>query len=106
DTIAVQLGPDAARVRREQQNAAADAHRLGDGVGHEKHREAGVLPQLQQLLLHFRTRECVKGGERLVHQQTSGSMAMPLAMATRCFMPPESVCGRLSAKAERLTLAM
>ena len=36
----------------------------------------------------------------------AGSMAMPRAIATRCFMPPESVCGKLSANAARLTLAM
>ena len=31
--------------------------------------------------------------------RTSGSIAMPRAIATRCFMPPDSVCGRLSANA-------
>ena len=36
----------------------------------------------------------------------SGSIAMPRAIATRCFMPPESMCGKLSANLARLTLAM
>ena len=36
----------------------------------------------------------------------SGSIAIPRAMATRCFIPPDSVWGRLSANFVRLTFAM
>src|SRR5688500_15924339 len=50
-SVAVELRAHLARVRREQQDAVADAHRLGDGVRHEQHREARVLPELQQLVL-------------------------------------------------------
>ena len=34
----------------------------------------------------------------------SGSIAMPRAIATRCFMPPDSVCGRLSANFDEVDL--
>ena len=33
-------------------------------------------------------------------------MAIARAIATRCFMPPESVCGKLSANLVKPTLAM
>ena len=33
-------------------------------------------------------------------------MAMPRAIATRCFIPPESVCGKLSTNLIRLTFSM
>ncbi len=35
-----------------------------------------------------------------------GSIAIARAIATRCFMPPESVCGKLSANFVRPTLSM
>ena len=34
-----------------------------------------------------------------------GSIAMARAMATRCFMPPDSVCGKLFANAVSLTFS-
>ena len=36
----------------------------------------------------------------------SGSTAMARAMATRCFMPPESWCGSVSANLVRPTFSM
>src|SRR5690349_2232775 len=66
---AVELGLDLPRVRRQQQDAAADLDRLGDRVRDEQHGEARALPQREQLVLHLAARECVERGERLVHQQ-------------------------------------
>src|SRR5262245_43568769 len=38
--VAVEFALDLARMRREQQDAVADKHCLGDRVGHKQHREA------------------------------------------------------------------
>src|SRR3982074_339128 len=64
--VAVELALDLARVRREQQDAIAQQHRLRDRVGHEQHGETGFGPQLQQLLLHLAPRQRVERGERLL----------------------------------------
>ena len=56
-------------MRREHQDAAADDARLLDGMGDEEHRETGVLPELQELLLHLAPGQRVERRERLVHQQ-------------------------------------
>src|SRR5689334_11868540 len=40
------------RMRREQQHAVADAHRLGNRMRDEEDGEAGLVPQAQQLVLH------------------------------------------------------
>src|SRR6059058_4519701 len=58
-----------ARVRREQQDAAADADGFGDGVGDEEHREARLVPETEQLVLHLPPRQRVERGERLVHEK-------------------------------------
>src|SRR5437868_1048813 len=45
--VAVELALDLPGMRREQQDAVAEQHRLRDRVGHEQHGEARVGPQLQ-----------------------------------------------------------
>jgi hypothetical protein len=59
-------------MRREHEDAAADDDRLLDRVRDEQHREAHVVPQAQQLLLHLAPRERIERGEGLVHQQDVG----------------------------------
>src|SRR5690348_1630568 len=51
--VAVELGLHLPRMRREEQDAVADAHRLGDRVRDEEHGEARAFPELQQLVLHL-----------------------------------------------------
>src|SRR5687768_2024110 len=58
--VAVQLRPHLARVRGQQQDAVADAHRLRDRVRDEEHRELRSLPQLEQLVLHLAAGEGVQ----------------------------------------------
>jgi len=40
--------------------------------------------------LHLATRLSVEGAERLVHQENAAPVARARAIATRCFMPPDS----------------
>jgi hypothetical protein len=62
-----------ARMRPGCGDSSADAvahhQRLFDGVRDEQQREAHLVPQLEQLLLHLAARERVERGEGLVHQQ-------------------------------------
>jgi hypothetical protein len=67
--VAVDLRAHAPRVRRQQRDAVAHHQRLFDGVRDEQQREAHLVPQLEQLLLHLAARERVERGEGLVHQQ-------------------------------------
>src|SRR5262249_4726975 len=67
--VAVELALDLAGMRREQQNAVADQHRLRNRVGDEQHGEAGVRPELQQLLLHLAPGQRIERGERRVPPQ-------------------------------------
>ena len=67
--LRVQLGAHAARMRRQQQHAAAQHQRLFDGVSDEQQREAHLFPQDHQLFLHAPPRQRVQRGEGLVHQQ-------------------------------------
>src|SRR5262249_53377866 len=53
EMVGIELGLDAAGMRRQHQDAAADEQRLLDRVGDEDHREADLLPQPDQLLLHL-----------------------------------------------------
>src|SRR5262249_13470254 len=64
--VAVELALDLARVWRQQQNAVADQGRLRNRMRHEQHGEAGIGPQLQQLVLHLAPGESIEGGKRLV----------------------------------------
>src|SRR5574340_525282 len=57
-----QLRLHLAGMRRQQQDAAADLDRLGDGMGDEQHGEVRVVPQLQQLVLHLAPGQGVEGG--------------------------------------------
>src|ERR1043166_770681 len=72
EVIGVELGLDAARMRREHQDAAADEQRLLDRMRHEQYREADIVPQPAHLLLHLAPRQRIERRERLVHQQHGG----------------------------------
>ena len=69
---AVHLGLHLARMRGEQQNPASDLDGFRNRVRDEQHRESGVVPELQQLILHFAARERVERRKRLVHQENVG----------------------------------
>jgi hypothetical protein len=69
EPMAVDLGTHAPRVRRQQRDAVADHQRFFDGVRDEQQREAHLVPQLEQFLLHLAARERIERGEGLVHQQ-------------------------------------
>jgi hypothetical protein len=69
EAVAVDLGAHAPRVRRQQRDAVAHHQRLFDRVRDEQQREAHLVPQREQLLLHLAARERVERGEGLVHQQ-------------------------------------
>ena len=56
-------------MRGHHEDAAADDACLLDGMGDEEHREVGVLPELEELLLHLAPGQRVERRERLVHQQ-------------------------------------
>ncbi len=58
-------------MRTENQNARANPNRLGNGVRDKEHGELSLLPELQQFLLHLGARECIQGGEGLVHQENA-----------------------------------
>src|ERR1700736_4175357 len=64
--VAVEFALDLTGMRREQKNAVADQHGLGNRVGHEQDGEPRFAPQLEQFLLHLASRERVEGSERLV----------------------------------------
>src|ERR1700730_8939945 len=68
----VHLGLHLARVGRQEQDAAANLDRLGDRMSDKQHRETGIVPKLQQLVLHLAPGQCVERRKRLVHQQYVG----------------------------------
>jgi len=72
ELVAVELGAQPPRMRREDGDAVAHHQRLFDGMGDEDQREAKLVPQRKQLLLHAPAREGVERGKRLVHQQHLG----------------------------------
>src|SRR5215212_9620655 len=53
DVAGIELGLHAAWMRGEHEDAVADQQRFLDRVGDEDHREADVLPQRHQFLLHL-----------------------------------------------------
>ncbi len=67
-----ELGLDLPGMRGQQQDAAGDADRLVDGMGDEQHREARLVPQKQQLVLHLAAGQSIERRERLVHQEDGG----------------------------------
>ncbi|MCY1225075.1 hypothetical protein D9M72_372650 [compost metagenome] len=67
--MAVEFGAHAPRMRRQQRHAVAHHQRLFDRVRDEQQREAHLVPQFEQLLLHAAARERVERGKGLVHQQ-------------------------------------
>src|SRR5712671_4187610 len=66
---ALHLAPHLPGMRGEEQDPVSDPHRFRDGVGDEEDREARVLPEAEELLLHLAAGESVERGERLVHEQ-------------------------------------
>src|SRR5262245_2698624 len=60
DMAGIELGLHPPRMRRQDQDAVADEQRLLDGMGDEDDREAHVLPQRDQLLLHLAAGERVE----------------------------------------------
>jgi len=54
---------------RHDDDAVRQEHRLGDRVGDEDDRRAGLGLDADQLRLHVLARHLVQGAERLVHQQ-------------------------------------
>src|SRR5215468_7871034 len=62
EVVGVELGLDAAGMRREHENAAADQQRFFNGVRDEQHGEAHVLPQRDELLLHLAPGQRVERG--------------------------------------------
>ena len=75
------------------QDAVADDDRFLDGMGDEQHGEADIVPKLKQFFLHAPPGQGIERGERLVHQQDFRLHRQARAIATRCFMPPDRVCG-------------
>ena len=63
------LEDDAARARRQDDDAVGEHQRLPDAVGDEDDRLAARRPDAQQLVLHLDARQLVERAERLVHQQ-------------------------------------
>ena len=55
--------------RRHHHDPVGEEDRLGDRVGHEQHRGAGLAADPDQLVLHPLAGDLVEGAERLVHQQ-------------------------------------
>jgi hypothetical protein len=80
----------ARRPGGEDDDPAAEKHRLRDAMGDEQDRLAGLLPDAQQLEVHLLPGQCIEGTERLVHQHQLGSWISERAIAARCCMPPES----------------
>jgi hypothetical protein len=62
----------ARRPRGQHHHAGAEKHRLADAVGHEHDGLPGLLPDMQQLQVHFLARERVERAKRLVHQDELG----------------------------------
>ena len=67
--------------------------RLDDVVRDEHDSHVGLGNDLIQQLLHAPAGFGVEGAERLVHERDLGLIGSMRAMATRCFMPPESCVG-------------
>src|SRR4051812_9117762 len=70
--VDVEDGLDAPRPCAHHDDAVGEEDRLVDLVGNEEHRLAGLVPDLEQLLLHELARLRVERGKRLVHQQDLG----------------------------------
>src|SRR5215217_2983561 len=70
--VDVEDGLDAPGSRAHHDDAIGEEDRLVDLVGDKQHRLAGLVPDLQQLLLHELARLRVERGERLVHEQDLG----------------------------------
>src|ERR1700730_15672648 len=70
--VDVEDGLDAPGPRAHHDDAVGEEDGLVDLVGNEEHRLAGLVPDLEQLLLHELARLGIERGERLVHEQDLG----------------------------------
>ena len=78
----------------EHKDAVGEQHRLVEIMGDEDDRDVDLAPDLQKVGLHARARLRIERGERLVHQaECAAARRARGAIATRCFMPPESWWG-------------
>ncbi len=96
---------DAARTRRHHGDAVGEIDRLAHVVGDEHHRRPGVLRLDPPAALPcMRPRVCAsrRAGQLVRVWGSAGSTARVRAMATRCFMPPESCDGKLSSGAREM----
>ena len=66
------VGDDAARSRRHDDDPVGDEDRLGDAVGDQHDRRGGALPEPQQLEVEALAAQRVERAERLVEQQDLG----------------------------------
>ena len=82
-----------ARAGGHQQHLLAEEGRLIDRMGDEQDRRAGVLPDPQQFVVEPVAGDLVERAERLIHQQSFGSLTSARAIATRWRMPPDNSCG-------------
>ena len=96
------IGLDPRRPLAQHDDAFA-RNNASSGRGSPAAREAGALPERDQLRLHGDAGQRVQLAERLVEHQQRGSLTRARARAARCAMPPESWCGRALAKPARPT---
>jgi hypothetical protein len=93
ELMAVEFRAHPPRMRRQQQDAAADHQRLLDRMGDEQQREGRVVPQRSSSSCMRRRVSASSAANGSSISSTFGRMASARAIATRCFMPPDSVCG-------------
>ena len=87
------LGLDPAGMRRQQQDAVADLDGFGDRMGDEQHVNLVSSQSCSSSSCILRRVSASSAANGSSISRMSGSIAMPRAIATRCFMPPDSVCG-------------
>src|ERR1700730_3942642 len=72
ESACIEFGANSAGMRRQHEDARADQDRFLDRMRDEQDREAELLPQTQELLLHFPPRQRVERGKGIVHQKDRG----------------------------------
>jgi hypothetical protein len=53
----------------ENRDLVTQIHRFGNTVGNEKHRDVGIFPHPEQLIVHLVAGNLIEGAERFIHQQ-------------------------------------
>ena len=84
---------DAAWPARHDDNLVAEHQRLIDAVCHEYDRAAALLPDRDQLFLHFELGLRVERCKRLVHQDDAWVHQQARAIPTRWFMRTDVSAG-------------